>query len=142
MRSSSLAGLEAASEAGAGRLLQFYGPSVDEEYEMLITLVKRGADGRRHYYTIHDRQAGLFSNYTLTVVWGASPHRGRERVYGFETRKALERKLRQILSRRYSSGYTLLYSYSRSSNYRTILREEFGSGMSSGAGGRARSGSA
>lgn len=92
---------------------------------MLITLVKTGADKRRHYYSIHDRQGGLFSSYTLTIVWGPSPHRGRERVYTFDTRKALERKLRSILKRRFSSGYSLLYSYSRSNNYRTILQEEF-----------------
>ena len=92
---------------------------------MLITLVKTGADDRRHYYSIHDRQAGLFSSYTLTIVWGPSPHRGRERVYSFDTRRALERKLRSILKRRFSSGYSLLYSYSRSNNYRTILQEEF-----------------
>ncbi len=105
---------------------------------MLITLVKTGADERRHYYSIHDRQAGLFTSYTLTIVWGPSPHRGRERVYSFDTRRALERKLRYILKRRFLSGYSLLYSYSRSNNYRTIIQEEFrsrGSSVRKSAGG-------
>jgi hypothetical protein len=103
---------------------------------MLVTLVKKGADGRRHYYSIHDRQAGLFARYTLTVVWGPSARGGRERVYSFETRKALERKLRRILNRRFASGYMLLYSYSRSSGYRKIIREEFGGSRSSKKGRR------
>jgi hypothetical protein len=104
---------------------------------MLITLVKTGADGRRYYYSIHDRQTGLFAPYTLTIVWGASPNGGRERVYGYETRRALERALRALLNKRFAAGYSLLYSYSRSSRYRSIIREESRSTRDGGAGHKA-----
>lgn len=90
---------------------------------MIILLRKTTPKGNHFYYTLHDRQAGLFQEYTLTAIWGSSPDGGREKVYSFSNPEKLDEKLRELISRRLRSGYKVLYSYSRDKNYRAVLQE-------------------
>ncbi|SRR6056297_376105 len=89
---------------------------------MIILLRKTTPRGSHFYYTLHDRQSGLFDLYTLTTLWGPSPDGGREKIYSFSTRQELDKKLQEIVSRRLRSGYKVLYSYSRDKNYRAVLQ--------------------
>ena len=100
---------------------------------MIILLRKTTPAGTHHYYTIHDRQTGLFDLYTLTTLWGPSPDGGREKIYSFSAKEEMERKLRDLVRRRIRSGYTVLYSYSREERYRQVLRQ-----YDVGASGRSR----
>ena len=90
---------------------------------MIVTFV-RAKGNRRHYYTMHDYQTGLFGTYTLTIIWGPYIETGRRKAYSFETRREMDRKLRELVSRRFSQGYSLLYSYSRSAKYRKLFHAE------------------
>ncbi|MFO7729556.1 MAG: hypothetical protein R6V86_02215 [Spirochaetia bacterium] len=90
---------------------------------MIILLRKTTPSGIHYYYTLHDRQTGLFEHYTLTTMWGSSPDGGRQKVYSFSSNGELDKKLRQLMSRRLRSGYKVLYSYSRDGNYRAVLKE-------------------
>ena len=90
---------------------------------MIILLRKTTPKGNHYYYTLHDRQTGLFEKYTLTTMWGSTPDGGREKVYSFSSAEELDEKLRGLINRRLRSGYTVLYSYSRDKNYRAVLQE-------------------
>lgn len=90
---------------------------------MIILLRKTTPKGSHYYYTLHDRQTGLFELYTLTTMWGSTPDGGRERVYSFSSPEELDEKLRELIHRRLRAGYTVLYSYSRDKNYRAVLQE-------------------
>lgn len=84
---------------------------------MIVTLLKTGSNGSLLYYTIHDRQASLSQPYTLTVTWSRGNGRGRERFYTFDSLEDKDRMIRSLLSRRYKSGYGLLYSFSRDAGW-------------------------
>ncbi len=90
---------------------------------MIVTFVRTNGN-RRYYYTLHDYQTGLFGTYTLTVIWGPYIETGRRKVYTFETRTEMDRKLRRLVRRRFTLGYSLLYSYSRSAKYRKLFQED------------------
>lgn len=90
---------------------------------MIILLRKTTPKGSHYYYTLHDRQTGLFEMYTLTTMWGSTPDGGREKVYSFSSSNELDEKLQELISRRLKSGYKVLYSYSRDRNYRAVLQE-------------------
>jgi predicted DNA-binding WGR domain protein len=90
---------------------------------MIILLRKTTPKGSHFYYTLHDRQSGLFELYTLTTMWGSTPEGGREKVYSFSSPEELDEKLRELITRRLRSGYSVLYSYSRDKNYRGVLQE-------------------
>ena len=87
---------------------------------MTITFYKQSAVSTR-YYTIHDRQGHLFSPYTFTSVWGTVLHSGREKVFVFNSRKEMDKKLRFLIKKRIESGYKVLYSFSRGSTYTEIF---------------------
>jgi len=80
---------------------------------MIITLYKPGANGTIRYYTIHDRQPLLTARYAMTIAWRSNHGHEREKMYGFETIAEMDRKIRQIFSRKIKDGYTLLYSFMR-----------------------------
>jgi predicted DNA-binding WGR domain protein len=90
---------------------------------MTITLRKTSESGRHYYYTIHDRQSGLFEPYTLTVVWGPRPDRGRRKIFSFPNREMKDRALRKMIVRRITCGYRVFYSYARKSHYLKIFAE-------------------
>ncbi len=90
---------------------------------MYITLRKTDARGAQYYYTIHDRQPGLFQAHSLIAVWGPNPDSGRRKVYSFDTRDEKDEALRRLIRRRIGDGYTVLYSYARSRAYRRVLEE-------------------
>ena len=102
---------------------------------MIVTLLRTGSDGCLLYYTIHDRQAGLSQPYTLTVAWSRGNGRGRERFYTFDSLEAKDRMIRSLLARRYKSGYSLLYSFSRDAGW---TPNESGSGGNELAAARRR----
>lgn len=106
---------------------------------MYISLRKTGENGKQYYYTIHDRQPGLFHPYTLITIWGAKPDGGRRKIYGFETREEKDRALRGLIRKRIETGYTILYSYARSRVYRRVF-QSFGQRKSTGSSSRAESG--
>ncbi len=87
---------------------------------MTITFYKQQS-GSTRYYTMHDRQGNLFSTYTFTSVWGRVLESGREKVYTFDTREEMDKKLRLLMKKRISSGYRVLYSFSRSRKYKKIF---------------------
>jgi hypothetical protein len=84
---------------------------------MLITLYKTNVDDQIQYYVIDDRQGHLFSPYSFSVTRGPSLSPGREKQYAFETRKAMDMKLRKLIQSRIKSGYRVLYSYIRTEEY-------------------------
>jgi len=90
---------------------------------MTITLRRTSPKGSQYYYTIHDRQAGLFQAYTLITVWGPKPENGREKIYGFDSRREKDAALRKMIAKRIRDGYTVFYSYSRSGRYRKVFQE-------------------
>ncbi len=87
---------------------------------MTITFYKQSAVSTR-YYTMHDRQGHLFSPYTFTSVWGTVLQSGREKVFVFNSRKEMDKKLRFLIKKRIESGYKVLYSFSRGSTYTEIF---------------------
>ena len=90
---------------------------------MTITLRKTSGSGRHYYYTIHDRQSGLFEPYTLTVVWGPRPDRGRQKIHSFSSRVEKDRALRKLITLRILTGYRVFYSYARKRHYLKVFQE-------------------
>lgn len=90
---------------------------------MTITLRKTTSSGRHYYYTIHDRQSGLFEPYTLTLVWGPRPDRGRQKIISFAGREQKDRALRKLIALRIMAGYKVFYSYARKRHYLKVFRE-------------------
>ncbi len=80
---------------------------------MMITLYKPGVHGAIRYCSIHDRQPLLTARYALTIAWRTGDGQEREKVYGFETLVSMDRKLRQVFTRRIREGYSLLYAFKR-----------------------------
>ena len=87
---------------------------------MTITFFKQTSTSSR-YYTMHDRQGNLFSPYTFTSVWGTVLQSGREKVFTFESHREMEKKLRFLMKKRISSGYKVLYSFSRNAEFTEIF---------------------
>ena len=87
---------------------------------MTITFFKQSTKSTR-YYTMHDRQGNLFSPYTFTSIWGTVLQSGREKVFAFDSRQEMERKLHLLIKKRIESGYKVLYSFSRGSLYTEIF---------------------
>ena len=83
----------------------------------MITLYRTDQHDRIHYYSINDRQGHLFSPYSFTVNWGPALTAGRERFYVFESRRAMDRKLQELIQARIADGYRVLYSFFRSHEY-------------------------
>ncbi len=86
----------------------------------MITLYKTDRQGRIHYYSLDDRQGHLFAGFTFTVNWGTTLTAGREKVYVFETRREMDKKLQRLIQDRVSSGYRVLYSFFRNQEYRYL----------------------
>lgn len=80
---------------------------------MIMTLYKSGAKGTLRYYTMHDRQPLLTARFALTIAWRVGNGQETEKIYGFDTRADMDKKLQQIFRRKIQSGYTLLYSFVR-----------------------------
>jgi len=87
---------------------------------MTITFYKQSSAITR-YYTMHDRQGHFFSPYTFTAVWGTVLQSGREKVFAFDSRCEMEKKLRFLMNKRIASGYKVLYSFSRNDIYTEIF---------------------
>jgi predicted DNA-binding WGR domain protein len=87
---------------------------------MTITFYKQ-TDKSSRYYTVHDRQGNLFSPYTFTAVWGTVLQSGREKVFSFDSRKDMDKKLRFLMKKRIRGGYKVLYSFSRNNEYKEIF---------------------
>ena len=87
---------------------------------MMITLYKTDRQGHVHYYSIHDRQAHLFSSHTITINWGRALSAGREKIYVLETREEMDHKLQELIQQRVDSGYRVLYSFFRNQEYRFL----------------------
>ena len=87
---------------------------------MTITFYKQSSSSTR-YYTMHDRQGNLFSPYTFTSVWGTVLQSGREKVFTFDSRQEMDKKLCFLIKKRIESGYKVLYSFSRGSVYTKIF---------------------
>jgi len=90
---------------------------------MTITLRRTSNNGKHYYYTIHDRQSGLFMHYTLTVVWGPRVDRGRQKLYTFNTRMEQDTALRFLIAKRINAGYQIFYSYARKRSYLKVFHE-------------------
>ncbi len=92
-------------------------PIDDTRGEMMITLYRTGPEDRIVYYSINDRQGHLFCAHSFTVNWGPALTAGREKVYTFERRSDMDRKLQELLQERIRSGYRVLYTYFRDHEY-------------------------
>jgi hypothetical protein len=88
---------------------------------MIVVMYKTDRAGRPHYYTLHDRQGNLFSPFSLSVQWGASPNSGREKEYIFKNAAEKETKIRQTIRKRFLTGYKLLYSFTRKPEERRFI---------------------
>lgn len=80
---------------------------------MIMTLYKPGARGSLRYYTMHDRQPLLTARFALTIAWRVGNGQETEKIYGFDTRAEMDKKLQQLFRRKIKSGYALLYSFVR-----------------------------
>jgi hypothetical protein len=80
---------------------------------MIITMFRTDPDGIIRYYSLHDRQPLLTARYALTIAWRSGEGRECEKVYGFDTLAEMDRKIRELFSRRIKKGYKLLYSFMR-----------------------------
>jgi len=78
-----------------------------------MTLYKPGARGSLRYYTMHDRQPLLTARFALTIAWRVGNGQETEKIYGFDTRAEMDKKLQQVFRRKIRSGYALLYSFVR-----------------------------
>ncbi|MDC7125820.1 MAG: hypothetical protein PQJ46_09640 [Spirochaetales bacterium] len=90
---------------------------------MMITFYRPKKDGSLNYYSIHNRQAHLFAKYCFIATYGIDQQAGRERVYTFKTRIAMDRKLREIFNERIRGGYKVLYSYAKLPQYKEMFNE-------------------
>ncbi len=89
----------------------------------MITFYKRNRAGNPYYYSIHDRQASLFSDYSFTAIWGRRLSSGREKHYVFEDRNSMENTLVAVMNRKVKDGYKILYKYSREKRYNRIFHD-------------------
>jgi hypothetical protein len=99
---------------------------------MIVTLMKRGKDGKLLYYTVHDRQQSLTSRYSLTTAFRTDNGREREKHYDFDSLSALDAMIRRILALRIRDGYRLLYSWSRDARWNDAASPEEPGGIASG----------
>jgi predicted DNA-binding WGR domain protein len=86
----------------------------------MITLYRTDSSGVPHYYTLHDRQGHLFSEYSFTVSWGRNLSASREKVYQFANQAEMDAKIRDILRTKLAHGYKVLYSYLRSGEMKDV----------------------
>jgi predicted DNA-binding WGR domain protein len=80
---------------------------------MMITLYRTDSSGAPHYYTLHDRQGHLFSDYSFTASWGRNLSAAREKLYQFTSGAEMDAKIRSILRDKIARGYRVLYTYLR-----------------------------
>lgn len=78
---------------------------------MMITLYKTGNNNEICYYTIHDRQALLTAEYSITISWYTGNSKPREKVYGFDSLSERDKKIKAVFRGKIREGYSLLYSY-------------------------------
>jgi hypothetical protein len=90
---------------------------------MMITLFKKDRREKLHYYTIHDRQLTLVSRYALTISSSVEKGGGREKILYFETRREMDRKIRQLFATKIKSGYALLYKFERKDPVDSLFSE-------------------
>ena len=107
----------------AGKTIVRLGHAADIEGGMMLAFYKRMEADELRYYYVHDYQGGLFSPFALTIIWGREHERGRRKEYGFENRRAMERKIREILKTRAREGYKLLYSYPVVNTYHLLYQD-------------------
>jgi len=81
---------------------------------VIITLHKVGADGRHHFYTVHDRQSALVAPHALCASWRVGSGKERERLHCLETPADKDALTRRLVAARLKDGYTVLYSFLRS----------------------------
>lgn len=55
----------------------------------------------------------MTARYALTIAWRVGDGRETEKIYGFDTRAQMDKKLRDVFRRKIRDGYTLLYSFVR-----------------------------
>jgi predicted DNA-binding WGR domain protein len=87
---------------------------------MMITLYRTDSSGASHYYTLHDRQGHLFSDYSFTASWGRNLSAAREKVYQFGNQAEMDAKIRGILRSKLAQGYRVLYSYLHSGEMKDL----------------------
>ena len=87
---------------------------------MMITLYRTDSTGVSHYYTLHDRQGHLFSEYSFSVSWGRNMAASRDKVYEFENQTDMDKKIRMLLTGKLKAGYKVLYSYLRPEEMKDI----------------------
>lgn len=80
---------------------------------MIITLYRPGSGGKILYYSIHDRQPLLTARYSLTLAWRTGDSQEREKIYGFDSLSEKNAKIKDVLSRKKTQGYRVLYSFQR-----------------------------
>ncbi len=90
---------------------------------MMITFYKAQNDGSLRYYSVHDRQSHLFSKYSFSVIYGMDQGSGRERIFAFQTRREMDKRMREIFNERISKGYKVLYAYAKKGKYRDMFDE-------------------
>ena len=88
----------------------------------MITLYRTDSAGLPHYYTLHDRQGHLFSEFSFTVSWGRNMASAREKVFLFENQAEKDEKIRRLLRGKLTRGYKVLYSYLRRGEMKDIRR--------------------
>ncbi|MBN2873717.1 MAG: WGR domain-containing protein, partial [Spirochaetales bacterium] len=96
-----------------GKVVVNFSRSLSMFEEMMITLYKTDDDASIRYYAMHDRQPLLTAPFALTVVWWPANGRGREKIYGFDSAASMDKKLRQLFSRKIREGYVVLYRFER-----------------------------
>lgn len=91
---------------------------------MIVVLQKTDKAGRLRYYTIHDRQGNLFSPHVLTCRWGLALNAGREKEYTFSSEQEKDKKVRELMKKRFRSQYKVLYGFSRKAEERVFFQHQ------------------
>lgn len=89
---------------------------------MIITFYKTDKQGYQRYYTIHDRQSLLFNRISFLAIWGKGLHTGQEKLYTFDNREEMNKKLQYIVRAKVRQGYKMLYGFSRDQKQAEIIK--------------------
>ena len=79
----------------------------------MVTLFRTDSRGARRYYTLHDRQAILFSIHAFTAVSSTGDGPSRERLYAYESLEEMNSAFSTLVRRKLRGGYRVLYAYAK-----------------------------
>ena len=77
---------------------------------MFLTLFKTGRGGD-NFFTLHDLQKDLFSEYSITIYSGIVGKTFREKQYTFDSPEEKEAVIQALCSQKIKNNYKIIYKY-------------------------------